>query len=368
MTPSAGSPATAISDPQSSCPPSRVPPRQIAVIGGGWYGCHLATTLRSDGHEVHVFEAQNDIFQEASGHTQNRLHLGYHYARSAITRREAAEAFAEFKKTYPSFSTPLAANIYAVPKRDSILDAETYAQVMTASGLDVDEIVPQQVDLRGCASALAVKEEVLHTDRARTHFRTALADSLHLNAPVDHITPVSDGEMVHGERFDHVVDCTWATRMPRDGQFDDVYFEPCVTFTYRSDLTDFALTLVDGPFFSVYPFRDGLYTLTSVPHTPLGRFPTHEQAQGRLNSLTAEELGRIRCRMEDQVMSFWPRFHDEFAAEGYFLSVKTKMVSGSDARVVSVRTRGRRTFVFAGKVSTVFTAARQVQRQLCVSS
>ena len=36
--------------------------KKIAVIGGGWYGCHIACALRLAGHDVTLFEIHERIF------------------------------------------------------------------------------------------------------------------------------------------------------------------------------------------------------------------------------------------------------------------------------------------------------------------
>jgi L-2-hydroxyglutarate oxidase LhgO len=60
--------------------------KKIAVIGAGWFGCHIAYQLIKKNYSVKIYEERNDIFCGASGNNQNRLHLGFHYPRSLITR------------------------------------------------------------------------------------------------------------------------------------------------------------------------------------------------------------------------------------------------------------------------------------------
>ena len=98
---------------------------RIAVIGAGWYGCHLGRVLIEDGHEVAIFEAQADIFTSASGHTQNRLHQGFHYPRSYRTREQSIQGFRRFTSDYPELSAPLPRNVFAVAETRSVLDFET---------------------------------------------------------------------------------------------------------------------------------------------------------------------------------------------------------------------------------------------------
>ena len=76
---------------------------KIAIIGAGWFGCHIAYELMNDGHEIKIYEKENDIFLGASGFNQNRLHLGFHYPRSFITREQSKKGFKYFKKIILNF-------------------------------------------------------------------------------------------------------------------------------------------------------------------------------------------------------------------------------------------------------------------------
>ena len=69
---------------------------KIAIIGAGWFGCHLASELKNDGHSILLFEKEKDIFAGASGNNQNRLHLGYHYPRSESTIVQTINSYNSF--------------------------------------------------------------------------------------------------------------------------------------------------------------------------------------------------------------------------------------------------------------------------------
>ena len=48
---------------------------KIAIIGGGWVGCHIANKLEKN-HSINIFEKNNFLFQETSLKNQNRLQIG----------------------------------------------------------------------------------------------------------------------------------------------------------------------------------------------------------------------------------------------------------------------------------------------------
>ena len=105
----------------------------IAIIGAGWFGCHIASELLDEQNKytIKLFEKEKDIFLGASGNNQNRLHLGYHYPRSYVTRKQSQKYFKEFVKKYPNFSNRIDNNIYAIADdAKNITDFKTYIQII----------------------------------------------------------------------------------------------------------------------------------------------------------------------------------------------------------------------------------------------
>ena len=150
---------------------------KIAIIGGGWYGCHIASALKTHGADVTLLEKQKRLFDEASGNNQFRLHLGLHYARSAITRHQSRDGFSRFSERYPRFSRPVARNIYVVPKQISMMDFDTYFSIMYSSGIHIERLPLSQLEfLRHdlLSGALTCEERVVMTQRAREYSANSL--------------------------------------------------------------------------------------------------------------------------------------------------------------------------------------------------
>ena len=83
---------------------------RVAIAGSGWYGCHIGMVLKDQCTQIRIFEKNDDIFTEASGNNQFRLHQGLHYPRSSITRYQSRDGFFRFSERYPSFSREIKNN------------------------------------------------------------------------------------------------------------------------------------------------------------------------------------------------------------------------------------------------------------------
>jgi hypothetical protein len=333
---------------------------KIAIIGAGWYGCHLANSLLSLGFAVTVFEKQSTLFRGASGNNQYRLHQGFHYARNHRTRVQSREGYLRFIERYPSLSDKVEHNIYAVPRTDSIIDFPTYKLIMTSSGVDFIEVDPSDYYLINCSGALRVNERVICTDLARQYFKERLAGLLRLNTTVESLIERGDSVTVNGEVFDYVIDATWG-HLTRPSC--DVVYEATVLFYFQPEKNNIepAFTFVDGPLCSVYPTgSNGVYTLSSVPFTPLGKSATVSGAYAMISGFNPAEEALICNNMVKQIRNYIPHFSEVFRYIGPQLSIKTKPIGASDDRSCYVEKEGRIIRVLSGKVDNIFFALESV--------
>jgi hypothetical protein len=323
---------------------------RIAIIGGGWYGCHIACEMIDVGHDVTLFERHPRLFHEASGNNQYRLHHGYHYPRNYYTRRQSLEGFARFMETYPELTRPVDQNIYAVPRQDSLLDFRTYCTIMRESGLHVKEIASPEW-LFNTEGRIQTDERVVLTSKAREHF-TKLLERVQYECP-SVIREENGNAWVNGSRYDFVVDATWGhlSSIPVE-----VTHQPTLMLYYWANHPFPAVTLVDGPLCSIYPTEDPtVYTLSSVKHTPLPR---------DMNVTNDRESLLIQARkgeMESQISRYIPSFRDIFRYIGPQFSCKTKPVGLSDDRACRVFKNGRVISVLSGKIDGIFYAADKVK-------
>ncbi len=331
---------------------------RIAIIGAGWYGCHVGLSLLSLQMQVDIYEKADRVMNMASGNNQFRLHQGFHYARHHGTRMQSRDGFIRFTERYGGLSSAVSENLYAVPRGSSIIDFDTYKLIMVSSGLNFIECQNPTDYLTDIDGVLRTHERVILLDRARRYFTERLGGVLKLGTSVDEIRELGDEMIVNGKRYDYVIDATWGHL---NGLPIPVIYEPTLLLYYEGAPELPAVTLVDGPLCSVYPTEDSsIYTLSSVPHTPLGRFDRADAARARCNALTTEEVSEKRAAMERQILPNLPSFCDRFRFMGIQLGIKTKPIGNFDDRSCHVYRKGRRFFILSGKIDTIFYATERI--------
>lgn len=327
---------------------------RIRVIGGGWYGCHLALSLCKLAEDVELHEITDRLFSGASGGNPARLHKGFHYPRSRLTRAACLDHAEAFLARYGDLTRTIPCNVYAVAAEESWVDFGTYRQVLAGEVEFVTVDKPSDLGLECVEGALLTGEKHIVIDEARAYFERELGGRVRYN------TPAGD---LNDDRWDWTIDCTFCAL---DAEAIDRY-EPCLTVLLEGP-TDRAVTIMDGPFPSIYPWNEaeGLCSLTSAKFTPLSKeCRSWAEARELIRTQTSDELAGRALAMQEQIGRFWPASLDLFKIADLRLGVRAMPKSGADARLVDVVQVGERAFrVRAGKIDAVFRAEALIREEI----
>lgn len=315
----------------------------ITIIGAGWYGCYIGLKCKQRGIKFEILEKGADIFLGSSGFNQNRLHQGFHYPRDHATRKISKVGFDLFNSQFPELSTEIKHNLYAVHE-DSYLDYQTYLSIFSHEKYQFKEIDQKQFNIfDNYEGVIAVEERLIDSKRSRKFF-------LDQNLPIKFNTICS----YHGENIfadnkkiesDIIFDCTYGQLKCPDGFFNENF----LSFVYLKKNPTFfdALTVMNGEFYSIYPYYDKKFTVTGVK-------------EGIIDLTEYKEMGKEsyiqnkRERLEAKIMRDYGCFLDDFIYSTYFISIKTKPVGNTDKRTTFIMRNGNVITVCSGKIDTVF--------------
>ncbi len=262
------------------------------VIGGGFYGATIAAYLVAQRgfKRVALIEREAQLLSRASYHNQARVHNGYHYPRSYTTAYRSRVNFprfiADFGATVRSDFTAL----YAIARRDSKVTARQFERFCREIGAAIEPAPPSLAGLfepRLIEEAFLVEESVFDAVRLRD-FALAqlqrLGVEILLKSRVTRLSALEDG-LVAGYsdatgaareicgRF--VFNCSYSAVNQIGGAFQGIRaslkheLAEMALIDAPPGLQGLAVTVMDGPFFSMLPFpARSLCTLSHVRYTP----------------------------------------------------------------------------------------------------
>lgn len=303
--------------------------KRLAIIGGGWVGCHLALALNKE-MDVTIYEKNGRLLCGTSFVNQNRLHYGYHYARNADTRQLCAATFDRFLKDYGSVVYDVHDNLYAVSEDESLLDAKTISLIFNGW----PHALRDPAMFNHTSMLLGTIEKRISAIGASQFFEQRL-------------TPIVKQEEVAKDcldalkrDYDFVFDCTNNSLLqPLPSHF----FETVAMFLYcpKKDIPFGALTYIDGELFSLYPYSSQCFSLSHVKHGVM-----HDGSLGH--------LVEARNSIEAHVMRYWPDFLDSFDFQRSVLSTKAKVRNSSAKRTPLVRQEDNIFSFFTGKIQGIY--------------
>jgi len=326
---------------------------RVRILGAGFYGCHLGAAFKRDGHDVQIHEIKSHIFAGASGSIPARLHIGCHYPRSRLTRAACLEHRADFMAEYGFLTRAVPVNLYAIAADHSLVDFDQYVATLRNEIEFLTVHDPAEFGLQNVEGVIQVGERHIVTDKARAYFETELADVLRCNtAPGD----------VDSDEWDYTIDCTFCAN---DSAGVDRY-EPCLVVLLEGP-TDKAVTIMDGPFPSLYPWDENkrLCSLSSALWTPFSKTcKTWGEARELLDGLKPRDTTNQIVAMTESMEHFYPALADYELAD-YRLSIRAMPLSGADTRLVDVVRVGERALrVRAGKIDAIIAAEKMIREMI----
>ena len=310
--------------------------KHVAIIGGGWVGCHLARTL-SRNVDVTLYERNDTLISETSLINQNRLHYGYHYARNAHTRELCRDTFQIFLRDYGHIVDHIPNNLYAVAQDESLLDSTTLRHIFK----DWPYTKVRNHGLRNTSLVINTQEKFINAGLAAEYFSQLLMP-LVVRADIK----TSDIPLLKKD-FDYVIDCTNNALL---STAENCFFEEVMMMLYsiKKPLPFGALTYIDGELFSLYPYQSGVMSLSHVKHGVISQSTVHPGR--RFN----EQSYARRMAMENHLRQYWSELEDYLSPLLPVTSVKAKVRNNSADRAPVSEQDDNLLSVFTGKIQGIY--------------
>ena len=326
---------------------------KIAVIGGGWVGCHLAKKMKGN-HKIQIYEKNFDLFTETSFKNQNRLHLGYHYPRNYQTRQLCKNTFYLFLNEYGFLTKDVNKNLYCVDDKKSTLDFKTYLQIFS----DLDYAI-QDHSFLNTSGCINTKEKQINFEKANEFFNQELK---HLH--VEENIKIKDLRLLSKD-YDLIIDCT--NNHLNEKNDDNNFYELTVSYLYykKAENKFNALTFMDGDFFSIFPYKENIFTVTDVKRTPIKKFTNHEEIKLYKEKILENNfLETNRYEIEKNIINYYPEFNKHFQYKDYFLSTKSKVLSASDNRYPVISYKDNLIKCFTGKIQGIYIIEEAINKYI----
>lgn len=325
---------------------------KIAIIGGGWLGCHIGFKLKNN-HNITIFE-KSDIFDGSSFYNQNRLHKGFHYSRNQKTRKLCYDTFNLFLNDYKHLVDDIPNNYYVVPQDKSLIDFGTFKSIFTYENISFTEA---NLDLlSNIEGSIIVDEKYINPVKTKEYFKSILKDNV-----IKKEIKIKDLNTFSKEN-DLVINVTNNTLQPLLNH----YYELSLTLVYNRLIEDNfgSITMVDGPLFSIYPYKDKEYTITDVQYTPMYTSTNLKDIYKYKDTINNNVINNIKSKIEEKILYYYGGFKTHFEYKGYYTSVKVKKLSESADRSPTITQNDNIITCITGKIQGIYTLENYIQNEI----
>ena len=274
------------------------------VIGGGFFGCTIATWLKRQGGLARVLlvERGDQLLARSSWANQARIHNGYHYPRSILTAWRSRLNYSRFVTRYRDCVVDEFEMLYGISRRNSLVTAvqfQRFCHEISAYCKRAPHRLSRLFEPEMIEAVFLVEESVFDATRLRARMAEELDAAAVEVLTATTVTEVSPHPSGNGARVGiegpdggfriratRVYNCTYAGLK----QFGLSNSHAEVALKY--ELTELALvaappelerlgvTVMDGPFFSIMPFPAmGLHSLSHVRYTPHYSWTSQDSSQ-----------------------------------------------------------------------------------------
>lgn len=260
------------------------------VIGGGFYGCNLALSLKRFFDHIVILEKEGDLLLRASYNNQARVHNGYHYPKSVLTAIRSRINFPRFVEEFSDCIYSDFENYYAISGNLSNVTVDQFKRFCQGIGAQLSEApnsIRQHFDLNLVDNIFLTTEHVFDADKLRKKMIQKLeAENIEiaLNVKCINLQAVDrDSVEIQVDELGNnstitaalVFNCSYSqiNTINRASGLEEVPLKHELTEMALVEMPDeynnIGVTVMCGPFFSLMPFpAKGLHTLSHVRYTP----------------------------------------------------------------------------------------------------
>jgi hypothetical protein len=332
--------------------------KNILVIGGGLFGCTIASELSSI-YNVTLIEKENDILTQASKCNHNRIHYGYHYPRSLETAKQSLDGLMLFQHYYSDAIVSNFKNYYAIAKYNSKVNANKYKIFCDYAGIPYTEKYPSPSILNRnlIENCFEVNEPIYDISILKQLIYKNLKNvNLLLNTRYDK-------NMF--DKYDFIINCSYASINEIHDQIGvdklNFKYQDVIIPIFSYDHERIGLTIMDGNYCSIMPkgFNNNLFLLYHVKHSVLQESPDPI-------TLSKIDTDVIYETIRNDSKKYYP-FLENVKFIDYWRTIRVLPINDNDERlskIVNNLASKKVITVFSGKVSTCVIVAKQIKNLL----
>tara|TARA_B100000686_G_C16786104_1_gene975361 strand:+ start:1807 stop:2952 length:1146 start_codon:yes stop_codon:yes gene_type:complete len=240
--------------------------KSIAIIGGGFFGCAIATKLSAHGYECTIYEKRDRILGGTASRNVLRIHKGPHYPRSKETALQCLEGYNKFCNNFSECIETSFSNYYVISSEHSKTTFDNFVDF--CSCLNIEHVVIPKTECQkfftNCDGGIICEEGTINVFRMLAHYEKVLAENaceVLTNKEIIRIDRNGDRIVlktnVENYEADIVINCSFTEMNLGLGTLhhasNELVYQKTVCFKCKTSDPVFGLTVLDGESPTIFP-------------------------------------------------------------------------------------------------------------------
>jgi hypothetical protein len=349
---------------------------KIAIIGGGFYGCCIAYKLLYQFPKIQIslFEKNLKLLAETAINNQYRLHQGFHYPRSFKTIKQTNDGFKKFYKEFKKFVYFPKKNYYLI-HRGSKVSFVNYTAIYKKFDFKFEKLqikkIPFLRNSDNYLGAIKVFEGVIKLSKLYDYLKKKLFSNNRINfflnreiLKIDKKNGFIFSKKKDGP-FDLIINTSFTDlNLGLKKKFKVKYELASIVQIENCFDSDFALTIMDGNYISIYPINKKITTLSSVKYTPVRKFNNIFLLKKFLKN---KNLNNILVKNSKKIINDVKKYVnlDKIKINKITIAPKVKLLKDiNDDREVLVKKESKIISILCGKIDAVYIAWEKIKREV----
>ena len=344
--------------------------KSICIIGGGFYGCYIAKKIKENFKNINIeiYEKNRDLITGAGKNNQYRLHLGFHYPRSFETIKQTQEGSKIFINEFKNFISKPKKNIYLIHKK-SLINFVSYKNIFKKLKIHFEELNLKNInflkDPEIYQGAINTKEQVILLDKLIPSLKKIVKTNCNINYK-NEIKKINSktGEIFDQKnkikKFDYIINTTYTNPNLGLKKKYKIKYEIAGMVKIKNTLKNTAVTIMDGPFISLYPRNNNEASISSVKFTPIKKFRKLSNLKKYIKS-----ANKNKKNIEKKIINHSKIFFNDkikIINKGLILAPKVKILNDKLSERLSLVKQYHKTLsILCGKLDAAPLAYKKIE-------
>ncbi len=221
----------------------------------------------------------------------------------------------------------------------------------------------EKFKILGLSGSILTDERLVDDYKSKLFFKRKLKNIIKTKKNIKSIRKINRKNLIDNKLYDYVINCTYFQEFV---QHKDIKYEVTSSIIYKVKNNFPALTIMDGPFFTIYPYRKKLYNIYSVEHSRFGLNKDIKKVRKKMNNIINNPsfLHGKRKKIEKIILKYYLLFQKEFKFKQFLVTIRTINNTKFADRSFKIFIKDRFINVFSGKIDHIINASDRILKYL----